>query len=154
MPKLPSHRNKEKVFFGGGVNRLGMSVLFLQLRDQTKFCFDVTVFLETTLILQSAIQYQLQKMRDKHMFLLYISSSLLRKRLTHAYRLTLMSFFIKIMMGNCETCPIITPDSFFFKGAITGHHFRRYCTILPETNFTFQKSFQVFTSQTNKSVLN
>ena len=88
------------------------------------------------------------------MFLLYISSSLLRKRLTHAYRLTLMSFFIKIIMGNYETCPIITPDSFFFKGAITGHHFRRYCTILPETNFTFQKSFQVFTSQTNKSVLN
>ena len=93
-------------------------------------------------------------MSDKHMFLLYISSSLLKKRLTHAYRLTLMSFFIKTMMGNYEECPIITPDSFFFEGVITGHHFWRYCTILPETNFTFRKSFQVFTSQTNTSVLN
>ena len=93
-------------------------------------------------------------MRDKHEFLIYISSSLLKKRSTHAYRLTLMTYFIKIMMGNYETCPIITPDSIFFERVITGHHFWRYCAILPETNFTFWKSFQVFTSQTNKSVLN
>ena len=38
-------------------NRPEMSVLFLQLPDQTKFYFDVTIFLQTTLILQSAIQY-------------------------------------------------------------------------------------------------
>ena len=116
-----------------------MSVLFLQLPDQVKFCFDVTIFLRTALILQSAIQYQLKKMRDKHMFLLYISSSSLKKRLMHAYGLTLMVFFIKIMMGNYETCPIITPESFFFDRVITGHHFRRYGAVLPETNFTFRK---------------
>ena len=93
-------------------------------------------------------------MRDKHVFLIYISSSLLKEILAYAYRLTLMSFFIKVMMGNYEACSIITPDSFFFEAVITEHHFWRYCTILPETNFTFRKSFQVFTSQTNKSVLN
>ena len=32
-------------------------------------------------------------------------------------------FFIKIMMGNYETCPVITPDSFFFEGVIMGHQF-------------------------------
>ena len=42
-------------------------------------------------------------MRDKHVFWLYISSSSLKKRLTHAYGLTLMSLFIKIMMRNYET---------------------------------------------------
>ena len=47
----------------------------------------------------------------------------LKKRLTLAYGLTMMSFFIKIMMGNQETCPVINPDSFFFEGVITGHHF-------------------------------
>ena len=104
-------------------NQLEMFVLFLQLPDQTKFCFDVTIFLQTTQILQSAIQYQLKKMRDKHVFLLYVSSSLLKKRLTHVYGLTLMSFFIKIMTENYEACPIITPNSFFFKRVIMGHHF-------------------------------
>ena len=99
MPKLPSE-TKKRFFLGGGVNRLEMSILFLQLPDQTKLCFDVTIFIQTTLILQSAIQYYLKKMRDKHVFLYYISSSSLKERLTHAYRLTLMSFFIKLMMGN------------------------------------------------------
>ena len=40
------------------------------------------------------------------------------------------------MMGNYETCPIITPESFFFDGVIMGHHFGAE---LPETDFTFQK---------------
>ena len=53
-------------------------------------------------------------MREKHIFLLYISSSSLKKRLTHAYGLTLMSLFIKIMLGNYHACPVITPKSFFF----------------------------------------
>ena len=78
-------------------------------------------------------------MRDKHVFLLYISSSSLKKRLTHAYGLTLMSFFIKIMMGNYETCPVITPESFFFDGVIMGHHFWQYGAVLPQTDFTFRK---------------
>ena len=38
-------------------NYLTLSVLSLQLPDQTKFYFDVTIFLQTTKILQSAIQY-------------------------------------------------------------------------------------------------
>ena len=78
-------------------------------------------------------------MRDKHMFLLYISSSSLKKRLRHAYGLTLMSFFIKIMMGNYKTCPVMTPNSFFCEGVITGHHFWWYSAVLPETDFTFWK---------------
>ena len=61
MSKLPSYRNQEKDLVGGdgggGGNQLEMSVLFLQLPDQTKFCFDVTIFIQTTQILQSAIQY-------------------------------------------------------------------------------------------------
>ena len=74
-----------------------------------------------------------------HVFLLYISSYSLKKRLKHAYGLTLMSFFIKIMMGNYETWPIITPNSFFFKVVIKGHNFWWYGTALPETDFTFWK---------------
>ena len=72
------------------------------------------------------------------------------------YGLTLMSFFVKIMMGNYETCPVITPDSFFFEGVITGHHFWRYGAVLPETDFTFRKFITCLSlvSQTNKSVLN
>ena len=48
-------------------------------------------------------------------------------------------FFIKIMMGNYEICPVITPKSLFFDGVITGHHFWRYGAVLPETDFTFRK---------------
>ena len=55
MPKLPPQRNQEMFFWGG--HQLEMSVLFLQLPDQTKFCFDVTIFIQTTQILQSATQY-------------------------------------------------------------------------------------------------
>ena len=55
MHKLTSETKKR--FFLGGVNQLEMSILFLQLPDQTKLCFDVTIFIQTTLILQSAIQY-------------------------------------------------------------------------------------------------
>ena len=71
-------------------------------------------------------------MRDKHVFLLYISSSSLKKSLTHAYGLTLTSFFIKIMMGDYKTCPVITLESFF-------SDFWRYDAALPEANFTFWK---------------
>ena len=78
-------------------------------------------------------------MRDKHVFLLYILSSSLKKRLTHAYGLTLMFFLIKIMMGNYKICPVITPESFFFNGVIMGHHFWGYGAVLLETDFTFWK---------------
>ena len=86
----------------------------------------------------------------------FISSSLLKKRLVHAYRLTLMSFFIKIMMGNYKICPVITPDSFFFGGVITGHHFWRYQCRIAWNQFHISKAHYlfVFTSQTNKSILN
>ena len=72
---------------------------------------------------------------DKRVFLLYISSSSLKKRLKHGYGLTLVSLFMKIMMRNHGTCPVITPKSIFFEGLITGHHFRRCGTVLPKTNF-------------------
>ena len=95
-------------------------------------------------------------MRDKHMFLLYISSSSLKKRLMHAYRLTLMSFFIKIMM-NYETCTVITPESFFFFRR--GNYRTAFLTIrrrIAWNRFHISKVHYlfVFTSQTNKSVLN
>ena len=94
-------------------------------------------------------------MRDKHVFLLYISSSLLKKRLTHAYRLTLMSFFIKIMMGNYKTCPVITPNLFFsWRGNYSAPFLMIQCRIawnrfhISKVHYLF-----IFTSQTNKSVL-
>ena len=73
-------------------------------------------------------------MRDKHIFLLYISSSSVKKR--HYKK---MSLFIKIMIRNYETCPVITPKSIFFEGVITGYHFWRYRAVVPETDFTFWK---------------
>ena len=62
-----------------------------------------------------SVEIILKKTRDKHVFLLYISSSSLRKRLMHAYGLTLMSLFIKIMMRNYEACPVTTPKIIFFR---------------------------------------
>ena len=95
-------------------------------------------------------------MRDKHVFLLYVSSSLLKKRLTSVYGLTLMPFFIKIMMENYKACPIITPNSFFFRKGNYGTPFLTiWCHIawnwfqISEVHYLF-----VFTSQTNKSPLN
>ena len=95
-------------------------------------------------------------MRDKHVFLLYISSSSLKKRLTHAYKLTYISFFIKIMMGNYKTCPVITPESFFFWWGNYGMPFLTIWRHIAWNQFLISKVhyFFVFTSQTNKSVLN
>ena len=70
------HVENKKSFFGG--SQLEMSFLFLQLPDQTKFCFDVTIFIQTTQILQSAIQYWLKKMRDIHMFTIFLDSAKLK----------------------------------------------------------------------------
>ena len=42
--------------WGGGQSARNVC-LFLQLPDQTKFSFNVIIFIETTQILQSAIQY-------------------------------------------------------------------------------------------------
>ena len=95
-------------------------------------------------------------MRDKHVFLLYISLSSLRKRLTHAYGLTLMSFFIKIMMGNYETCPVITPRIIFFRRGNYGTPFLTIRRRIAWNRFHISKVHYlfVFTSQTNKSALN
>ena len=94
-------------------------------------------------------------MRDKRLFLLYISSSLLKKRLTHAYRLTLF-FYIKIMMGNYKTFPIITPNSFFFWRGNYGTPFLTIQHRIAWNWFHISKVHYlfVFTSQTHKSVLN
>ena len=115
-----------------------MSVLFLQLPDQKKFCSDVTIFTQTTLILQSAIQYWLKKMTDKDVFLLYISSCSLKKKLTHAYGLTL-TFFYENHDGELRDISGNYTKFIFFKGVITGHHFWRYDAVLPDTDFTFWK---------------
>ena len=94
-------------------------------------------------------------MRDKHIFLVYISSSSLKKRLAHAYRLKLMSFYIKIMMGYYETCPAITPISFFWRVNYRTPFLTIRCSIawnqfrISKVHYLF-----VFTSQTSKSVLN
>ena len=81
----------------------------------------------------------------------------LKKRLTHAYGLTLMYFYIKIIMGNYETCPVITPNSFFFfEGVITGHQFLMIWHRIAWNQLHISKVHYlfIFTSQTNKSVLN
>ena len=95
-------------------------------------------------------------MRDKHVFLLYISSSSLKKRLTHAYGLTLMSFFIKIMMGNYEICPVITPNSFFFQRGNYGTPFLMIQCRIAWNQFHISTVHYLFnfTSQKNTSVLN
>ena len=89
------------------------------------------------------------------MFLLHISSSSWKKRLTHAYGLTLISFYIKIMMGNYETCPVITPNSFFWRGNY-GTPFLTIRRRIAWNGFHISKVHYlfVFTSQTNKSVSN
>ena len=53
-----------------------------------------------------------------------VSTSHLLKKINACIQIiTLMSFLIKIMTGNYETCPAITPNSYFFEGVIMGHHF-------------------------------
>ena len=94
-------------------------------------------------------------MRDKHVFLLYVSSSLLKKRLTHAYILALMYFFIKIMMGNYKTCPEITPNLFFSWRGNYGAPFLMIQRRIAWNRFHILEVHYlfIFTSQTNKSVL-
>ena len=62
-------------------------------------------------------------------------------------------------MGNHKICPVNNPKLIFSEGVIMGHHFWQYGTVLPKTNFTFQKFITCLTTnksttQTNKSVLN
>ena len=83
-----------------GGNRLEMSVLFLQVSDQTKFYFDVTIFIQATLIRVSTLYFIIF---DK-------------KEINGCVRINNDVFFIKIMMGNKGTCPVITPESFFLEG--------------------------------------
>ena len=94
-------------------------------------------------------------MRDKHVFLLYVSSSLLKKRLTHEYILALMYFFIKIMMWNYKTCPVITPNLFFSWRGNYGAPFLMIQCRIAWNRFHISKVHYlfIFTSQTNKSVL-
>ena len=94
-------------------------------------------------------------MRDKHVFLLYVSSSLLKKRLMHAYILALMYFFIKIMMGNYKTCPEITPNLFFSWRGNYGAPFLMIQRRIAWNQFHISEVHYlfIFTSQTNKSVL-
>ena len=89
----------------------------------------------------------------KHVFLLYISWSSLKKELTHAYGLTLMSLFIKIMMGYYESCPLITPKSVFWRGNY-GTPFLTIQRHIVWNQFYILKDYYlfVFITQTNKLV--
>ena len=96
-----------------------------------------------------------KKWEKYYFFLLYISSSSLKKRLTHAYGLTLMSLFIKITMRNYETYPVITPKSIFFWRGNYGTPFLtiQHCIAWNQFHISEVHYLFVFTSQTNKSVL-
>ena len=89
----------------------------------------------------------------KHVFLLYISWSSLKKELTHAYGLTLMSLFIQIMMGYYESCPLITPKSVFWRGNY-GAPFLTIQRHIVWNQFYILKDYYlfVFITQTNKLV--
>ena len=75
--------------------------------------------------------------------------------LTHAYGLTLTSFFIKIIMGNCETCPVITSKPFFWR-VNYGTPFLTIWRRVAWNQFHISKVYYlfVFITQTNNSVLN
>ena len=79
-----------------------------------------------------------------------------KKQITHACGLTLMSLFIKIMMGNYETCPVITPKLIFFWRGNYGKPFLTIWHHIGWDQFHISKVHYlfVFTTQTNKSVLN
>ena len=78
-----------------------------------------------------------------------------KKEINACLRINIDVFFIKIMLGNYETCPVITPNSFFSKGQLrdTILTIRRR---IAWNRFHISKVYYlfVFTSQTNKSVLN
>ena len=74
--------------------------------------------------------------RQTHVSTLYFII-FIKKEINTCLGIKIDVFFITIMMGDYETCLVITPNSFFFKGVITGHQW--YSAVLPETNFTFQK---------------
>ena len=81
-----------------------MSVLFLQLPDQTKICFDATLFLQTTLILQSAIIF-------------------VKKEINACVRINTDVFLYKNHNGELRYMSRNYPKLIFSKGVITGHHF-------------------------------
>ena len=95
-------------------------------------------------------------MRDKHVLLLYISSSSLKKRLTHAYELTYISFFYKNHDGELQDMSRNYPRIIFFWWGNYGMPFLTIWRRIAWNQFLISKVhyFFVFTSQTNKSVLN
>ena len=66
-----------------------------------------------------------------------------------------MSFFTKIMMGNYKTCPVITRNSFFFwrGNYVTPFFTAPYC-LKPILHFKSSLLVCLYTSQTNKPLLN
>ena len=56
------------------------------------------------------------------MFLLHISSSF-KKEINTCVPINIDVFFNKNNDGEYETCPVIAPNSLFFEGVVTGHHF-------------------------------
>ena len=121
MHKLWSQKLR-KSFLGG--NGLEISVLFLQLPDQKKFCFHVTIFIQTTQILQSAIQYCLKKMSDKY-FIIFVSYFIIfvKKEITASIWINIDVFFYKNHDGELQDMSHNYPKLIFFEEVITGHHF-------------------------------
>ena len=90
-----------------GGNQLEMSVLFLQLPDRTKFCFDVTIFIQATLIRVSTLY-----------FIIFV-----KKEINTCIRINNDVFFYKNHDGELGDMSRNYPRLIFFKEVITEHHF-------------------------------
>ena len=95
-------------------------------------------------------------MREKHMLLIYILSSLLKKRLMHVYGLTLMSFFNKNHDGELQDIACNYPRIIFFRRGNYGTPFLTARHRIAWNWFHISKVHYlfIFTTQTSKSVLN
>ena len=78
-------------------------------------------------------------MRDKRVSTLYFII-FVTKEINTWVQINIDVFFYKNHDGELQDMSCNYPRIiFFFDGVITGHHFWRYGTVLPETNFTFRK---------------
>ena len=95
-------------------------------------------------------------MRDKHMFLLYISSSSLKKEITACLQINIDVFFYKNHDGELRDMSRNYPRIIFFRRGNYGTPFLTIRRRIAWNRFHISKVHYlfVFTSQTNKSVLN
>ena len=95
-------------------------------------------------------------MRDKHMFLLCISSSSLKKEITACLQINIDVFFYKNHDGELRDMSHNYPRIIFFRRGNYGTPFLTIRCRIAWNRFHISKVHYlfVFTSQTNKSVLN